>query len=304
MRFKGLDLNLLVAFDALIETRSVSRAAERLNLSQPAVSAALRRLRDYFGDPILVVHGKRMLPTSFADSLAAQVRASLRGVEVLIATTTSFDPATSRRTFKFLCSDFATTAILAPLVQRLALSAPSIRIDMAAPEGNFLAELDQGIVDLLIIPEEHISSSHPADLLFEERHVVVGCAKNPMFQQEITEDIFFSSRHVAVSFGHFRQGAFADQHLQALGRERNIEVLASSFTAIPWLVTGTPRLALMHERLAHQMAKLFPIAFAPLPFAFPVMREMMAYHHARRSDEGLAWLRNQLLEISAGSAIN
>lgn len=294
MRFKGLDLNLLVAFDVLIETQSVSRAAEKLNLSQPAVSAALSRLRDYFGDPILVVHGKRMHPTSYAESLLPQVHACLRSAEALIATTTSFDPETSKRTFRLVSSDFATTAILVPLVQRLAQIAPSVRIDIAAPEHNVTEDLDKGKVDMLIIPEEHISSSHPAELLFEERHVVVGCRSNPLFSAPITEEIFFAAGHVAVSFGRHRQSAFGDQHLEALGRNRNVEIVTSSFTVIPWFVMDTPRLALMHERLARKMAGLFPIAVAPLPFAFPIMREMMQFHSARRADDGLAWLRAHL----------
>ncbi len=303
MRFKGLDLNLLVAFDVLMETQSVARTSDRLHLSQPAISAALSRLREYFGDPLLVVHRKRMHPTAFADSLLPEVHACLRSAEMLIATKTSFDPMSSKRTFRLVSSDFATTAILVPLVQRLSQIAPSIRIDMATPDDNSTEDLDQGKVDLLIFPEEHISSSHPADLLFEERHVIVGCRDNPLFRDEITEEAFFAAGHVAVSIGRHRQSGFGDQHLEALGRRRNVEVVGSSFTVVPWLVMETPRLAIMHERLAAKMARLFPIAIAPLPFEFPLMREMMQFHNTRRADDGLAWLRNEMRQLAQATSI-
>src|SRR3954466_10757519 len=105
MRFKGLDLNLLAACDALMTTRSVSRSAERLNLSQPAMSAALARLRQFFGDELLVLQGKRMHPTAFADELMPQVRESLQALEAILAQSPNFDPATSQRSFRIVTSD-------------------------------------------------------------------------------------------------------------------------------------------------------------------------------------------------------
>lgn len=298
VRFKGLDLNLLVAFDALIATRSVSRAAEQLNLSQPAVSAALGRLREYFGDPILVIHGKRMLPTAHAESLLPQVQECLRSAEALVATSTSFDPRTSQRVFRLVASDFATTAILVPLVRQLAVIAPTVRIEIRLPDEMIGSELDQGKVDLIITPEEFCSGSHPVELLFEEQHVVAGCRTNPLFAAPLTEEGFFASGHVAVSIGRHRQTAFGDQHLESLGRQRRIEVVAASFSVVPLLLIETPRLALMHERLAAVMAARFPIAHAPMPFTLPVMREMLQYHHARAADDGLRWLRDRLREIA------
>ncbi|HSI16835.1 MAG TPA: LysR family transcriptional regulator, partial [Sphingomonas sp.] len=106
MRFQGLDLNLLVALDVLIEERSVSRAAERLHLSQPAMSAALRRLRDYFNDPILAAHGKKMIPTPHALRLRGALRTLLTDVERMVSLSTQFDPATSQRRFRIGTSDY------------------------------------------------------------------------------------------------------------------------------------------------------------------------------------------------------
>jgi len=298
MRFKGLDLNLLVALDVLIETRSVSRSAERMNLSQPAMSSALGRLRDYFGDAILVTHGKRMHPTAYAESLLPRVRECLRSVEGLIATSTLFDPATSGRMFRLIASDYVTAAILVPLVARLAEIAPGIRTDIRLPTEQSQELLEQGSVDLLLTPEDYISRDHPADVLLEERHVLVGWKDNPLFARKITADDLYLAGHVGVAMGNQRVPAFADKALDQIGQPRNIEVTASSFTLVPWLLIDTMRVAVMHERLAQAMALHFPIVFAPMPIPFPVMREMVQYHHARATDDGLLWLRRELRTIA------
>lgn len=295
MRFKGLDLNLLVAFDALMDTRSVSRAAEQLNLSQPAMSAALARLREYFGDDILVAHGKRMHPTAYAESLLPQVQELLSQADMLIATSTVFDPATSQRTFKVVASDYVTAAILAPLVRQLAVVAPEVRIEIVAPDERSDEMLDRGVVDAIITPAEFIISDHPTELLFEEMHVVVGCATNPSFKRgRISEADFMRAGHVGVTMGSTRAITFGDRQLEMMGRSRRVEIVAASFTIVPWLLIGTPRLAAMHERLAVAMKRHFSITHAPMPFEFPVMREMLQVHRARTADNGLAWLRDQL----------
>ena len=301
MRFRGLDLNLLVAFNALVEARSVSRAAEQLHLSQPAMSAALGRLRDFFRDPILVAKGKRMYPTAYAEALLPQVRAALGGIDALIATSTVFDPATSQRTFRVATSDYIVVALLVPLIARLAEVAPGIRIEAMMPSDDSVAQLDEGKLDLMVAPEEFVSRDHPAELLVEEQHVVVGWSGNPRMHGDLSEEDFYDSGHVAVLIGHRRTPAFADRHVAMLGRERRIEVTASSFTMVPWLIRDTMRIALMHERLAVAMSELFPITCRPLPFLFPTMREMVQYNQARATDEGLCWLLAQLKAQADGS---
>lgn len=294
MRFKGLDLNLLVAFNVLIETRSVSRAAEQLHLSQPAMSAALGRLRDYFGDDLLVLQGKRMFPTAYAESLVPMVQDTLRQIDALISTSTSFDPATSQRTFRLIASDYITAAIIAPLSRRLATSAPSIRLESILPSDGSADLIAQGAFDLLITPEDFTNPNQPAELLFEERHVIVGWNRNPVFERPLTETHLLEASHVGIQMGNQRTSAFADKMMEQMGRVRRIDMTASSFTVVPWLIIETHRLALMHERLARQMASMFPLAIAPIPFDFPLMREMMQYNRARANDEGLQWLREQL----------
>lgn len=299
MRFKGLDLNLLLAFDALLDTRSVTRAAERMHLSQAAMSSALGRLRDYFGDDILVVAGKRMYPTAFSQNLVPEVRDCLRRLDSLVRTAPGFDPLTSQRTFRLVASDYVTAVILAPLMVRLAEIAPGLRLDVLLPSDLVLKQIEDGDIDLLITPEDYVSPDLPSVLLFEERHVIVGWRENPLLRAPISEEQFFAAGHVTVSIGNQHTISFADKVLESTGKGRRVEIVVPSFTMVPWLLENTGRLALMHERLAQTMALRFPIAFVPLPFSMPLLRELGQYHFARAKDEGLIWLLEQLKAVAA-----
>jgi LysR family nod box-dependent transcriptional activator len=303
MRFRGLDLNLLVAFEALLEARSVSRAAVRMNLSQPAMSAALARLRSYFGDDILVPQGKRMHATAFAEGLLPQVRECLQSLESLVATSPGFNPAESQRTFRIVASDYVTAAVLVPLVTRLATTAPQVQLDFLLTTDQSAQQLDEGKVDLMITPDIYCAPGHPTEPLFEEHHVVVGWKRNPLFRRRLTEADFLAAGHVVVRMGNSRTPAFVERQLELLGCRRRVEITVGSFTLVPWLLRGTQRLALMHERLVRIMTREFPIAHAPLPYRLPAMREMLQYHRARAPDEGLTWLRAQIAAVVEESAI-
>ncbi|HEY6869147.1 MAG TPA: LysR family transcriptional regulator, partial [Novosphingobium sp.] len=130
MRFKGLDLNLLVALEALLEEASVSRAAKRLHLSQPAASAALRRLRDWFGDPLLTAEGKRLMLTPYALRLKSQLPDLLAGIEAFASQPARFDPLMAHRRFRLSMSDFLTSVMLGPLSGAIASAAPGIELEI------------------------------------------------------------------------------------------------------------------------------------------------------------------------------
>lgn len=294
MRFRGLDLNLLVAFEVLLEERSVRRAADRLNLSQPATSAALARLRTFFDDEILVMQGKRMYSTPYADSLLPHVRECLQKAGAIVSMSSGFDPATSARRFRIVTSDYIVTALFAPLARRLAETAPHISFEFILPDFSAMAALERGTVDMIITPVAYGSDENISEPLFVERHVVVGCRTNPMLKQAITMTDFLAAGHIDVAVGSGRTPAFADRQLVLMGHDRRIEMTASSFAVLPWLVMGTKRLAVMHERLAAMAAVDLPIVYTALPFDFPMMEESVQYHRSRANDEGMRWLVNQL----------
>ena len=294
MRFKQLDLNLLVVFAALMETRSVTRSAEQLGLTQPAASAALRRLRDYFGDEMLVQVGKRMHPTPFSEALYPQIQRSLLGVEQAIATPAGFDPATSKRRFRINASDYVMVAVLVGLAKRVAAVAPDIQLEVQLPTERNADDLESGKIDLLITPEQLLAPWHPSEFLYEEEQVVVGWSGNPIFAKGMGADDFFAAGHVGVALGTRRATTFADTQLARMGQPRRIEVEVASFASVPWFLQGTCRLAVLHKRLVRAMIPQFDLAYAPMPFPFARLREMAQFHESRRSDAGLAWLREQL----------
>ena len=299
MRLKGLDLNLLLALDVLLDERNESRAAERLHVSQPAASAALGRLRDYFNDELLVLHGKRMIPTSCAESLKPEVGRILAQVDSMIAMSAEFDPRHSERVFRFIASDYIATVLLIPLAAELELVAPGVKMDVRLPDDAIRAEFDRGEIDVMLVPEEFLVARHPSELVFEEPHVIAGWAGNPIFEKEIGESEFYSSAHVVVRLGAPRGLTFSETNLEALSSKRKVAIYAPNFSVVPWFLVGTHRLAVVQQRLAEAYKSLMPLRTAPLPFEFPPMRLMAQFHSARAGDQGLLWLLKQIRKIAA-----
>jgi DNA-binding transcriptional LysR family regulator len=296
MRLDRFDLNLLVAFHQLLEERSVTAAARRLNVTQSAMSASLKRLRDAFQDEILVLHGKTMVPTPRALSLAPEIGRAIVALRSLISSGARFDPLTSDRSFRIAASDYITTVLIAPLARQLEREAPGVRFDISLPTDATAQRLAKGEFDLALTPEEFVDPQHPTDLLFEESHVVVGWEANPLLAGTLTIDQFLAAGHVAVRI--FGRNSFIENVLSQQGIVRRIEVVAPSFIQVPWLLPRTIRIALMHERLARLMAPGLSLKVVAPPFEVPRMREMMQYHSTRERDEGLLWLRARLRAVA------
>lgn len=299
MRFDNFDLNLLVALDAILSHGSVTRAAEQVNVTQPAMSAALKRLRETFGDELLVQSGRSMIPTASAVQLAPLVREELLRIRSLISSATAFDPATSTRRFRIAASDYITTVLLVPLRRLLETEAPGISMEISLPEDGTADRLAKGEFDLILTPREFVAPDHPTALLFEERQVVVGWKDNPLFTQDLDLDAFTSARHAAVRISG--RNTYIDKALDSLGITLQPEIVAPSFIQLPYFLPGTNLVALMHERLALHMAEVLPLRIATPPFAVPPMREMAQFHSARSGDAGLNWLLAQLRRVAEES---
>lgn len=290
MRFKGLDLNLIVAFEALMSDRSVSRAAQRLNLSQPAMSNALARLRSYFGDDLLIARNKRMYATPFAETLLPQVRQALETMEGVIATSRHFDPATTNRTFRIMTSDYIATSILFPIVTRLAVTAPGVRIELLLPSPRRIELLESGGIDLLITLQEYVTPELPSERLFEDEYRLVGRAGHPALSDGTTLAAMLAYDHVHVAIGDERLPSFGDAYLDRMGIQRRVAMIAPNFGMLPWLLQDTDWLALIQGRLAAQMARNFPLVAVAPPLPVPPLVEMAQYHVTRSNDPGLRWL--------------
>jgi LysR family transcriptional regulator, nod-box dependent transcriptional activator len=302
MHFQKLDLNLLVALDALIEERSVSRAADRLNLSQSAMSSALSRLREYFGDELLVPVGRRMEPTALALNLAPAIREILQRIRVTIQARPSFDPATAERRFRVMTSDYLVEVLLADVLRELADTAPGIQMQILPSNAASFALFLKGDIDLIITPEDHTLPDHPRSALFEDTYSCVVWSENDAVSEPLTLEQYLAMRHVVVHVG-FDQPSILErwltEHIADLdARQRRIDVVAPSFGVVPLLIVGTQRIATMHTRHARVYAKLLPLRLLAPPPSFPTMREMMQWHRHLDTDPGLRWLTDLLQRLA------
>lgn len=299
MRFKGLDLNLLTAFEVLLEERHVTRAAKRLHLSQSAMSSVLRRLRDYFQDSLLIADGKSLIPSAHALQLRPAIQQVLAAAQQVVANSRLFDPATSDRRFRIGAADYVMIIILGPLLRRLEQLAPSVTFELLPLTDELMEELERGTVDLAVLPDFHLSPDHPAELLFEEDHVVQGWVHNPIFDKPFTERSFAACGHVSVKLGETRPTSFGELQLAHMGMERRVEVETKYFMLLPHLLVGTQRIGITHGRAARFFETILPLRTVPLPFPFPRLRAMVQFHATRTSDTGLRWLIDQLrLELT------
>lgn len=301
MRFKGLDLNLLVVFEALMAERSVSRAAQRVNLSQPAMSNALARLRAYFSDELLIPHSKRMYPTPFAETLLPQVQGALATLEGVVATSRHFDPATSSRVFRVMTSDYIATAVLLPVITGLAATAPGVRIELLLPSHRRIELLDSGGIDLLITLQPYVTPELPSEILLEDQYWLVGRAGHPALTGEVTVEAMLDYGHVLVTIGEERLPSFGDAYLERIGVQRRVAMTAPNFGMLPWLLQETDWLTLMQGRLARLMMRNFAITMVPPPLPIPPLVEMTQYHVTRSNDPGLRWLMDSIRDGAACS---
>ena len=299
MRFNNLDLNLLVALDHLLHLRSVSAAAERMNMTQSAMSNALHRLRGYFDDELLVKVGRGLQLTPRAEALKDAVRDVLMRVDWTIAKAPQFDPAKSTREFKLLVSDY-TLATLAPAILAQC-SATAARFHFMHQIDSPENMLDRGDADLLIIPTEYCARRHPLEILLEEDFVGVVWKGGKLAGRPLTKRAFTEAAHIVaqpVSASPSLESVFFRQ----LGIARRIEVTTFSFSAIPQLIVGTDRIATLHRRLAERARETAPVALLELPFRFAKMKQAIQWHRNRSQDPGLIWLRGQVKEAAGHKA--
>jgi LysR family transcriptional regulator, nod-box dependent transcriptional activator len=298
MRFGRLDLNLLVALDALLTEKSVSLAADRLCLSQSATSSALGRLRDYFGDELLVVKGRHMILTARAEGLIEPVRAVLEQIRSTIAIAPAFDPETADRQVRIMASDYTTQVLLAEAFAQLERDAPRMRFEIQPMSTNPIEAVERGFIDLLVTIDFAVSADHPSQFLFEDDYVVVGDAANPALAGAMSRELYFELGHVTARFGRAQMPAFEEWFTRRQKQQRRIEVVAPSFLSLPGLVLGTNRIVTMHRRLAEQVVTSFPLVMRELPFAMPPIREVVQWHITNNNDRALRWVIERLEAVA------
>src|SRR5579871_6877273 len=228
MDLGGLDLNLLVALDALFAEKSVSRAGERLHLSQSATSGALARLRGVFHDALLVQVGRQMTLTPLAEGLVEPVREFLLQAEAIVSNSPTFDPAQSTRKFRLHMSDYVETVVMTEALPRLQKAAPGITVEIISCLEGGNEPLERGEIDLTIAPTRYLSPAHPSERLFDDQFTCVVWSGNRQIDRRLSLETYWSLGHVVVRVGRLHQlPTFDEWFVEHYGHKRKIEVVTS-----------------------------------------------------------------------------
>ena len=306
MRLNKFDLNLIVALDALLREKSVTRAAERLYLSQPAMSAALSRLREHFGDALLVRVGRNMELTSRAIELRELAQHMLLNARAVLGSQATFDPALERRTFTMLCSDYISPWVMPGVLKRLQREAPGIRIEVERPGRSGITSLSQGDVDLFLSLDQ--SEAPPFPVLPESicrapimrlRYVCVAGRDHSLVDDKITRDMFLRQSFVMVRQGR-ESSQFEELILERFGVQLDICAVTENVLELPFLITiGSPFIGVTIDPLAVVLRGSLRLRIVDLPpDTVPDVCLNMLWHRSLHDDAAHAWLRDIIREES------
>lgn len=296
MNISSFDLNLLRVFDALMREQNVSRAAERLALSQPAVSNALSRLRDLLGDPLLVRVGRRMQPTPRAQALEAPIRAALQQIEESLGSAEAFDPASSRQRFRIALTDYVELICMPRLLEQLSQQAPGMRLEIQHLSPSLPAEaLDKGELDLVLGRFEELPARFARRHWMSETLLLALRREHPQVSGAPDLATFLRLRHVWVHGGQTR--GMVDQWLGEQGLCREILYSTPNYLQAAHIVASSELAAVLPSQLARHFAALLPLQLHELPFALGPFHLDLVSLAQRQRDPALQWLIEQIVAI-------
>lgn len=304
MNYRDLDLNLLAALHALLNTRSVSRAAEVLHIGQPACSAALARLRDHFGDELLVTVNRRMLPTPLGLQLESPVRQAFAQAEAIATRRAGFDPKIASQRFSIVCSDMVARLVLRHVVRELEQVAPNISLTIrsVATLRSSRLPVDEALerrgADFLVLPTRYIPSGQQRMPLFSSDISCIAWAHNPYIGERLTVDQFYSLKHVAATFGDGRVVSLENEDAVDARRWRKFAVKTEYFLTLPSIIIGTNYIATVPTLLASEFACHHPLRIFPAPIALPQLNEVLVWPKHLDDDPANRWLRQLIVDCA------
>tara|TARA_E500000331_G_scaffold167891_1_gene162355 strand:+ start:4033 stop:4941 length:909 start_codon:yes stop_codon:yes gene_type:complete len=292
MNLKETDLNLFIAFDVIYTEKNLTKAGQVLGITQPAVSNALSRLRELFGDDLFIRTSKGMIPTPVANQIIKDVRSALSLIQNTISETEKFDPATAEMTFKISIGDSSEYRLLPLLVKELAEVAPKIKVETyLTPRKDAPRELSSGTIDFSIDPPVHSDPHLKHEKIYEEDYVMIVRKDHPILQKsEISLEDYLNLSHINISnrktgLGH------VDMTLYRMGLSRDISLRAQHFLVAPYIVEQSD--------LAITTTKGFAVdrdlAWRELPFEVDPLVLHLYWHEAHDSDPSSKWMKELML---------
>lgn len=301
MKLRELDLNLLVIFNQLLIDRSASVAAEKLGLTQPAISNALKRLRLVLQDELFLRTSRGMEPTPYALHLAEPVVYALNALQSALTHRDTFDPTTSQRTFNLAMTDIGELYFMPPVMEALANRAPGIRINTVRPHrGNLKEDMESGSVDLAVGPLPDLQTGFFQKRLFRHRYVCIFRKGHPVARSPISMDLFCVLQHVGVipeNTGHMD----VDTLLDKAGIKRMVKLQVPHFIAVGAILQGSDLIATVPERFADRVQDAFGLETSPHPARLPDIAINMFWHAKFNRDPANIWLRQLFVELFSDS---
>jgi len=299
MDLEDIDLNLLVVFNQLLIERRVSRVAEKLGVSQPAVSNSLSKLRKLLGDELFLRTSQGMVPTPFADQMAESVTYALGMIHSALNQRISFDPLTCARSFTIGMTDIGEIVFLPALLERLARDAPAVTLSTVRNAAvNLKDEMEAGKVDLAIGLLPQLKAGFFQRRLFRQRYVCVFRQGHKLDKKRITLDEFSKAEHVVVvspGTGHGK----VDELLQRSGVQRRVRLTVPHFVAVGHILSTTDLVATVPERLAEKIAAPFALRHVSHPASLPEVAINLFWHAKFHKDPANQWLRSVLVSMFA-----
>lgn len=295
--FNRLDLNLLVTLDVLLSERNVTRAAARLNLSQPSVSVQLGKLRDAFDDPLLIPGARGMLMSARAEQIREPLRDALANLKRAVTASEGFDPSSATSTWRIAAADYGELAILMPVLERLRIEAPMTKLAVLESASARIAKrAADGEIDLGLQTMDDVANGLRAHKLFEEKYVLVGRIGHPQLLRPPTIDQFCNLDHAVVSpeGGGFHAGT--DAVLKNYGLARRVVLSVPHFLVAMAVIEKTNVVAMLPSRLVRGRAGL---TLTRAPIEVPGFSMAMVWHERSHNDQSHRWLRDQIIKAVA-----
>jgi LysR family transcriptional regulator, nod-box dependent transcriptional activator len=305
MSLRAFDLNLLRSLDALLSERSVTRAADRLYVSQPTMSGALQRLREYFEDQLLIRVGRDMELTPLAKSLAGPVHDALQNIQSTLAIRPSFDPATVKRVFRLAMTDYAAVILMPSVLQRLTQLAPYISCEIQPLTEAIYNNLASGDTDFVVAGGNWrlFGGSEPGveirnELLFSDSFVCVVDRNHPTVTDTLTLEEYRRLPHLSVRLGPGTE-SLIEHSWKVAELDMKVTATSGNFLLSICLIPGTPAVATTQKRLAQLLAASLPLKVIPCPVAVPALHEALLWHARNEFDPGHEFMRGVFAEAAA-----
>lgn len=301
-RLNNVDLRLLQLFDLIYRQRNLSRVAEQLDLTQPAVSLALGKLRQHFGDPLFVRIGGEMVPTPAADQLAQLALNAIASLEATLAYRPAFDPAVEERIFRIAMTDVGQIVVLPKLLNTLRTAAPFVHIDISAIDENTVNQLQHGSLDIAMGFLPDMDGRFIQRPIFDESFSCLVRQDHPRISDSLTPADYRNEQHVIVKTsgtGHL----IIENNLRKQGITRKIGVQIPNFLGLATVIGSTDLIATLPSRAAALLSEQSRARVLPLPVSMPGYQVRQHWHERMQKDPGHSWLRQLIGQLFLAEAV-